>query len=67
MPTISEQLDAAIRTQTAEIERLDTDYAANKAGAEKRLALLQNARAAVTPQIDGLVTQLRAAGIFPKE
>lgn len=66
MPTISEQLDEQIRASEAEIARIDRDYAANKAAAEARLALLQRARSAVTRELDQLVTELQAAGVWPR-
>lgn len=66
MPTISESLDTQIRDAEAELARLDRAYAENKAATEKRLALLQTARRAVTPELDRLATSLQAAGIWPR-
>lgn len=66
MPTISESLDAQIRGANDELTRLDADYAANKKAAQERLALLQTARAAVTPELDILASKLMAAGVWPR-
>lgn len=66
MPTISEQLDTQIKDTEAEIARLATAYAENTAAAEARLALLQRARSAVTRELDRLVGELQAAGVWPR-
>ena len=61
--TLRERLQAAIADQQAEIVRIKADAITNESAAKDRLALLQSALQALTPQNEALIEGLVKAGI----
>lgn len=61
--TLRERLTAHIATEQAEIARLQADVTTNVARAQARLAVLETALAALTPEMETLLEQLGAIGV----
>jgi uncharacterized small protein (DUF1192 family) len=62
-PSLKERLATRIAAEQAEIARIKADAITNTAEAQKRLAVLQQAADALTPQFEALLAALAAIGV----
>lgn len=63
MGQLLDRVTAQIATQQDEIVRLKQTARDELTRAQGRLAVLQQAQAALTPQLEGLIDQLNAVGV----
>ena len=63
---LTDRLTEAIQNQRAEIARMKETHRTELEKATARLAALQGAKAALTPEIDAVLGQLAAVGIEVK-
>jgi hypothetical protein len=64
MPTsLKDRLAARIVAELAELDRIKTDAVKNAADTQQRLTVLRQAQAALTPELETLITGLANIGV----